>query len=361
MISTGLVWHELYMWHDTGTYAGIVKPDPAAWLQPSVHFENAETKRRIKNLLDATGYIDNLELVRPRLIDDAEMQAVHTREYLAKLSAINGEGGEPAFATPMGAGGYDIAKLSAGGCLALLEAILDEKVQNGYALCRPPGHHAMADEAMGFCFLANGSIVARAAQKRGLAKVAIVDWDVHHGNGAEHIFYDDPSVLTISLHQDNCFPPDSGAADRRGARNGEGCNLNVPLPPGSGRGAYLYAFEQLVLPALEGFGPDIILVASGFDAMGQDPLGRNMLYSSVYAEMTKQLMTVADKYCGGRLLMTHEGGYNPNATPFAALAVLEAMTGISSGVEDPYEPFVAGMAGQELMLHQKQLIDDIAA
>lgn len=359
-MATGLVWHELYMWHDTSTYAGIVQPNPKSWIQPSLHFENPETKRRIKNLLDATGYIEHLKVIAPREPSDEELLTVHSKEYLSSLASIGEKGGEPAFATPMGVGGYEIARLSVGGCLSLLEAILEGTVENGYVLCRPPGHHATGDAAMGFCFLANGAIVAKAAQKRGLEKVAIVDWDVHHGNGAEGIFYSDPNVLTISLHQDNCFPPNSGAADRLGAGDGLGFNINVPLPPGSGRGAYLYSFEKIVLPSLRSFEPDLILVASGFDAMGQDPLGRNLLFSKVYGEMTSMLSAVADEYCGGKLLMTHEGGYNPNTTPFAAISVLEQLTGISSNVEDPYEPFIAEMGGQELQSHQKELIDSIA-
>ena len=360
MLQTGLVWHELYMWHDTGRYAGILQPNPSAWLEPHIHFENADTKRRIKNLLDATGFINHFDLIQPREVTRGELLRVHTPAHLTTLDELNKTGGEASLATPINVGGFDIAKLSAGGCLALLDAICEGRVRNGYALCRPPGHHALADMSMGFCFLANGPIVARAAQQKGLKKVAIVDWDVHHGNGPEAIFYNDPSVLTISLHQDNCFPPESGAVESDGSGKGKGYNINCPLPPGSGRGAYIYAFDEVVVPALDRFAPDIILVASGFDSMGQDPLGRNMLYSSVYAEMTDKLMAIADQYCDGRILMTHEGGYNPNAVPFSALKVLERLSGQSSGVEDPFEPFIAGMGGQELMAHQRDLIDKIA-
>jgi len=243
----------------------------------------------------------------------------------------------------------------------MLEAIIAGEVNNGYVLNRPPGHHAKKDESMGFCVFANGSITARAAQARGLAKIAIVDWDVHHGNGAESIFIDDPSVMTISLHQDKCFPPDTGDLDTTGTGAGAGYNINIPLPPGSGKGAYLYAFEKVVIPALDRFKPDLILVASGFDAMGQDPLGRNMLYAAVYKEMTKQLLACADRHCGGKLLLTHEGGYNPNNVPFGLLAVLEALTGIESGIEDPFQHMIECMGYQELQDHQKQIIDSIVS
>lgn len=361
MARTGLVWHELYMWHDTGRYAGILPPDPALGVEPHLHNENTDTKRRIKSLLDATGYSKHLTHIEPRDVTREEMLAVHGVDYLADMEALNETGGSPAMATQMGRGGFDIAKLSAGGCIAMLEALLDGTIDNGYALARPPGHHATQNESMGFCFLANGAITARAAQARGLEKVAIVDWDVHHGNGPQAIFYDDPSVLTISLHQDNCFPPESGPVHERGTGAGEGYNINVPLYPGSGRGAYLYAFEKIVIPKLEAFSPDLVLVASGFDSMGQDPLGRNMLYGEIYRQMALHLMAIADKHAAGRILMTHEGGYNPHSVPFAALKVLEALTGEKASVEDPYEPLIAMMGGQDLLPHQKEQIDTIAA
>ncbi|MEO0412108.1 MAG: class II histone deacetylase [Pseudomonadota bacterium] len=360
-MTTGLLWHELYMWHDTGRYAGIMAPDPALGVEPHLHNENTDTKRRIKNLLDATGYSKNLTPVEPREITQDEMLAVHTPAYLKTLEALNETGGSPAMATHMGRGSYDIARLSAGGCIAMMEAILAGQIDNGYALCRPPGHHAEAGQSMGFCFLANAALTAKAAQARGLEKVAIIDWDVHHGNGTQSAFYDDPSVLTISLHQDNCFPPESGPKEERGSGAGEGFNINIPLPPGSGRGAYLYAFDQLVIPALDHFAPDFVIVASGFDSMGQDPLGRNMLYGEIYKQMAQQLMAVADRHAKGRIMMTHEGGYNPHSVPFAALKVFEALTGIDAPIDDPYEPLIAMMGGQDLMKHQQELIDELAA
>lgn len=360
-MATGLLWHELYMWHDTGTHAGILAADPATGLQPSMHYENPETKRRIKNLLDASGYIKHLTVMEPREASLEEILAIHTPRYIEGLKQLNETGGQAAFATPMGVGGYDIARLSAGGCIAMMDAIAAGELANGYALCRPPGHHAEPGEAMGFCMLANAAITARAAQARGMEKVAIIDWDVHHGNGTETAFYDDPSVLALSLHQDNCFPPGRGAASDRGAGAGAGYTVNVPLPPGSGRGAYLYAFDRIVIPALDAFKPDFIIVASGFDGMGQDPLGRNMLYGAIYKQMTQQLMDAANRHAQGRIMMTHEGGYNPHSVPFAALKVLEALTGIDAMLEDPFEPFIAEMGGQDLMPHQKTLIDEIAA
>lgn len=358
MRKTGFVWNELYMWHDTGHYAGVVQPDPAAFLEPDEHSESPKTKRRFKNLLDATGFIHELEMIGARAATDEEILRVHDTVYIERLKEISRDGGgEAGRSTPMGNGGYDIALLSAGGCLAMADAIMTGKVANGYVLNRPPGHHATRSEAMGFCLLANGSITASALlEDHALSRVAIVDWDVHHGNGAEGIFWEDPRVLTISIHQDNCFPPDSGPVDAIGAGAGRGFNLNIPVPPGSGKGAYMAAFERVILPALHAHRPEFIIVASGFDGAGQDPLGRNMLYSAVYGDMTRMLMEAADELCGGRLMMTHEGGYSPSVVPFCGLRVLEELSGKRSGVNDPFEFALAHVGYQDLQIHQDLVI-----
>ena len=238
--------------------------------------------------------------------------------------------GEFGYSTAMNKGGFDIAKLAAGGCLSLVDAILKKKVQNGYALCRPPGHHALPDKAMGFCLLNNASLAARYAQQELVKvgpdnrldrpRIVIIDWDVH--NGTESIFYDDPSVLVISIHQDNCFPPKSGQMEHKGEGDGEGYNINIPLPLGSGHGAYQYAFDEIVIPSIDNLtehSDGMIIVESGFDAMEYDPLGRQLLYSDSYAEMTQKLNEAAHRHCNRRLLMTHEGGYNPDTVPFACL------------------------------------------
>ena len=355
---TGFVWNELYAWHDTGNYAGVLQADPASFLEPDEHHENPRTKRRFKNLLEASGFIKNLHIVEAKPAKKEEILRAHTADYISRLEELNKDrGGDAGGLTPFAKGGFDIAKLSAGGCLAMLDAIMSGEVNNGYVLNRPPGHHAEADMGIGFCQLCNGAITALSAiEDHGLKRVAIVDWDVHHGNGPEKIFWENEQVLTLSIHQDNCFPPDSGAIEDIGDGKGRGCNLNIPLPPGSGRGAYLEAFEKVVIPALYKFNPDFIIVASGFDGAGFDPLGRNMLYSSVYAQLTQQLMKAASELCDDRLLMTHEGGYSAMTVPFCGLAVLEAMSEKDSGVADPVEPLISGMGGQDLQPHQFHII-----
>ena len=190
-----------------------------------------------------------------------------------------------------------------------LEAVLCGSVQNACALIRPPGHHAVAGLGMGFCLFGNAVVAIRHGRAMyGLGRVAVVDWDVHHGNGTQAAFYDDPGTLTISLHGDRLYPAYSGSLAERGTGPGLGYNLNVPLPPGSGDGAYLEAMRRVVLPALHRFKPDLIVVACGFDASAADPLGRMMVTSDGYRQMTALVMVAAEALCGGRLMMTHEGG-----------------------------------------------------
>lgn len=354
---TGLVWHERYMWHDTGNYAGVM---PAIFpVQPGQHAENPETKRRIRNLLEVTGVLDQLALIAPRAATDEEILRVHTPEYLRRLEEMNANprGGDAGGMTPFGPGSLDIARLSAGGVIAAADAVIDGKVKNVYALVRPPGHHAMPDSGMGFCMLSNAAIAGRhALETRGLDRIAFVDWDVHHGNGTEAAFWTDPRALTISVHQDRCFPPTTGGIEARGEGPGAGYNINIPLPPGSGVGAYEATFDRVVIPALKAFRPDLIFVPSGFDAGAHDPLGRMMMHSDGYRSLTRKLMKAADELCGGRLVMCHEGGYNAPTVPFYALAVIETLSGVATGVSDPFLPLFEHMGGQELQPHQEELI-----
>jgi acetoin utilization deacetylase AcuC-like enzyme len=272
-----------------------------------------------------------------------------------------GIGGDAGPFTPLGHGSYEIAMLSAGGVLAALEAIMERRVRNAYALVRPPGHHALADLGMGFCLFGNAAIAGfHAFERYGLTRIAYVDWDVHHGNGTQSAFWEDPRALTISVHQDNCFPPDSGHVHETGSGAGEGCNINIPLPPGCGVGAYEAAFDRIVLPGLRAFRPQLIIVPSGFDAGAYDPLGRMQMHSGGYRALTRRLMGAAEDLCDGRLLLCHEGGYHAPTVPFYGLAVLEELSGVSSGVEDPFLPIMAGLGGQELQPHQGAAIERAA-
>ncbi|HAK98249.1 MAG TPA: class II histone deacetylase [Rhodobiaceae bacterium] len=353
---TGFVYHELYAWHDSGNWAGFLPPGFP--VQPGMHVEHPETKRRFKNLLDASGFIDELHFIKPISASDEDILRFHTEDYFRSVKQMSEEaGGDAGELTQVGLGSFEIAKLSAGGVIEATKAVLSSHIDNAYVLARPPGHHADADMGRGFCIFGNIVIAIKHAQAQlGVGRVAVVDWDVHHGNGTETAFYDDPNVLTISLHQDNWYPPERGLVSDIGTGDGEGFAVNVPLPPGTGMGAYESAFDRIVIPALDGFKPEMIFVASGFDGSAFDPLGRMMMHSKGYASLTQKLMAAADSLCDGRLVMAHEGGYSPSYVPFCGLAVLEALAGKTSGVEDPFLAFAEGMAGQGLQPHQQELI-----
>jgi acetoin utilization deacetylase AcuC-like enzyme len=262
----------------------------------------------------------------------------------------------------MGHGSYEIARLAVGGTMAALDAVLAGTVKNAYALTRPPGHHALADQAMGFCLFGNIAVaVKRAMAEKRVGRVAIVDWDVHHGNGTQAAFLSDPDVLTISMHQETLFPPASGLLGERGEGAGEGANLNIPLPAGCGDGAYLAVFEQIVMPALHRFRPDLIVIASGLDASGVDPLGRMMVTAEGYRRMTRLLMAAADDLCGGRIIASHEGGYAATYVPYCGLAIIEELSGIRTTIKDRWGILMAEWGGQDLVPHQQRAIDEARA
>jgi acetoin utilization deacetylase AcuC-like enzyme len=355
-LPTGWVCAERYFWHDTGTAASSI---PAGGMvEPSVHVENAAAKRRLRNLVEVSGLLDELVQLGPRAATEGEILRLHTRAYLEKIKALSAaEGGDAGEETRVGRGSYEIALLAAGGVITAVDAVLDGVVDNVYALVRPPGHHAEPDLGRGFCIFGNAAVaVLHARQARGLERVAVVDWDVHHGNGTQKAFWRDPSVLTISVHQDRSYPLDSGHVLESGEGEGSGFNINVPLPAGSGVGAYVAAFERVVVPALRSFRPELILIASGLDANGIDPLARMMMTSTGYRKLTKMVMEVAADVCAGRLVLEHEGGYSSAYVPFCGLAILEELSGISTGVEDPFLPILEPMGGQELQPHQEAAI-----
>ena len=358
-MTAGFVYHELYMWHENGNFAGFMPYGNP--VQPFVHSEHQETKRRIRNLLDVSGLLKELVHIEPREAEKQEICRFHTPDYYEKIKAQNDQYlSETGFYTAMGRGSFEICCLAAGGVIEAVDAVLDGRVDNAYALVRPPGHHALADMGMGFCVFGNAAIAGmHLFEARNLERIAFVDWDVHHGNGTQAAFWDNPAALTISVHQDNCFPPDSGHISETGEGAGEGFNINVPLPPGSGTGAYEAVYDRVVIPALQKFKPDFIIIPSGFDAGAHDPLGRQMLTSTAYSNLTAKMMAVADEVCDGRLVLCHEGGYSGYTVPFFGLAVLEQLSGVSTGVEDPFDPVLAGLGGHPLQPHQDALIKQV--
>lgn len=344
-MTTAFFHDERCLWHGGGNYAftlpvgGLVQP--GAGLP-----ESPETKRRLVNLMRVTGLMSDLVEQSAPPASHQDLRRVHPESYLSAFKAASDAGGgELGLRTPFGQGGYDIAALSAGLARGALFAVLGGQARNAYALTRPPGHHCLPEFPNGFCLLNNIAVAIRAAQAAGLARrIAVVDWDVHHGNGTEAIFLSDPEVLTISLHQDRNYPLDTGAADQRGAGRGHGFNLNIPLPPGTGHASYIEAFDRLVLPALYRFGPEIIVVACGYDASAVDPLGRMLATSDTFGALTRRVMQAADDLCDGRLMLAHEGGYSEVHVPFCGHAVIATLAG--SHIKAP-DPLAATLAARQ--------------
>ncbi len=289
--------------------------------------------------MDVTGLMGELVVKSAPEAGFDDLARVHSVEYLRAFKELSDTGGgEIRLRAPLARGGYEIAALATGLASAALEAVLRGDLDNAYALSRPPGHHCLPDFPNGFCLLANLAIAICAARAEGLVRrVAVIDWDVHHGNGTEAIFYEDPDVLTISLHQARNYPPDTGDATDRGRGAGLGANMNIPLPPGAGHATYLEALERLVVPALRAYRPEVLVVACGYDAGALDPLGRMLATAETFRQMTRILCDLADDLCGGRLMMAHEGGYSEVEVyvPFCGHAVLEEMSGASARAPDP--------------------------
>jgi len=354
-MTTGFVWDERYAWHQQGLMP--LGPDTEPFPGP----DTPETKRRIYSLVQTSGLAEHLTLLKPRLATEDELLRLHTPAHIerVKQASAAGTGGTVGESVSIGEGGYEIAALAAGGCLVAIDAVLEGRVDNAYALVRPAGHHAEADQGRGFCVFGNTALAAHHARgAHGVARLAIIDWDVHHGNGTEDAFYADPTILTVSVHQDRNYPIDRGQADAIGDGAGRGANINVPLPPGSGHGAYVAVIEQVVLPALRAFRPELIMIASGVDASARDPLGRMLCSGETFRTMTERLMSAAADLCNGRLVACHEGGYAPTHAPFCTLAILETMAGHRTGVVDPMAERLSQTPGHKLLPEQQAAISD---
>jgi acetoin utilization deacetylase AcuC-like enzyme len=360
-VSTGWVWHERYAWHDA---RGLIDTMPhAALFEPEPSLENGNTKRRLRNLVDASGLLAQLTDLPARAATDDELCTLHERDYVTRLRTESaGGGGDAGGFTPFGRWSYEIAALAAGGCLEAADAVMAGTVGNAYALVRPPGHHAGPAGGSGYCLFSNVALTAlRLRQEHGLERVAVVDWDVHHGNGTQASFWRDGSVLTISLHQEDLYPAGSGLVGEIGADAGSGANINVPLPAGSGRAAYLATIDRVVMPALERFAPAFILVANGLDASLGDPLGRMNLTSECFALMTERLMSCADRLCDGRLVMCHEGGYSSTYVPYCGLAIVQQLSGVVTAVADPWIGDRRQVRRLPLREHEAAAIETVAA
>jgi acetoin utilization deacetylase AcuC-like enzyme len=351
-MSVGFVCDERYFWHDA-------RDDGGPFVQRGADMETPESRRRMLNLLSLTGTLDRIERLQPLELDPTDLERVHPAEYVASFRAqSDAGGGSMGDYADFGAGSYEIAALAAGGVYAALEAVVRGEVTSAYALVRPPGHHAERTLGRGYCLLANIPIaVEKARAELGVTRVAVIDWDVHHGNGTQSVYWDDPDVLSISLHQNQLFPFESGTTGETGGPGATGTSLNIPLPAGSGSGAYEYAWDTLIAPAVDAFAPDLIVIASGFDASGLDPMGRMLLSPAGFARLTRRALDLADRWTGGRLVLAHEGGYSPVAVPFCGLYVISELLGVEPPVPFGDFGYLDDLDDQQLNIHQRAVVD----
>ena len=279
------------------------------------HPESPERLRAIQAQLQSSGTWARLQHLHPRKAERQWIEQIHLAEYVDSLERCSPATGYASFDsdTSMCPGTVDAAYLATGGALSAADAIMHEDIDQAFCAVRPPGHHAEADRAMGFCFFNSVAIVARYLQRRhGVERVLIVDWDVHHGNGTQHAFYNDDTVLFFSTHQ---FPyyPGTGNAMELGDGRGEGTTINVPLPGGQGDEAYQEIFQKVLIPAAETFQPEFVVISAGFDAHHDDPLAGMNLTEEGYAELTGIVLSIAENFSSGRVLSCLEGGYHLQA------------------------------------------------
>jgi len=347
-------WHPRVLSHDTG--AGVFEAPPSPILAlAEPHPENAVRLRNMHAMLARGPLAPRVRWHAGRLAGLDELARFHDRAYLDSLAALDAAGGGRATPTsPFARGSFDACRAAAGTALAAMAHVVDGPGRIAYALVRPPGHHAARARADGYCFVNSVALCASLARDRGARRVAIVDWDVHHGNGTQAGFYDRADVLTVSLHMDHGAwgpsHPETGKADEVGEGAGVGFTLNVPLPLGTGDGGYERAMAKLVVPAVETFAPEVLIVACGQDASQFDPNGRQAVSMAGFRRLGAIARALAERHTRGSLLLVQEGGYAPAYAAFCLHATLEGVLGLAPLLDDPLaylpddpEPAVAAL------------------
>jgi acetoin utilization deacetylase AcuC-like enzyme len=316
-MKVGFVYHPVYLEHDTGQ-----------------HPENANRLKAIMRYLERTGPWQQLEAITATVAAVPAIALVHDREYIAQIQELAEKGGGKLDAdTVVSAGSYKAARYAAGGAINAVEAVMEGQMNGVFALVRPPGHHALARRGMGFCLFNNIAIAARyALQKYGLERIAIIDFDVHHGNGTQDAFYDDPKVLYVSTHQSGHFPG-TGKVDETGGGAAVGTNINIPLPAGCDDCEYEMVFREIVVPAVRRYKPQLIMVSAGYDAHWADGLATMQVSIGGFAKIAGIIKDLADEVCDGRTVLCLEGGYNLTVLSAAVRATFEALLGIKD-IED---------------------------
>jgi acetoin utilization deacetylase AcuC-like enzyme len=340
--SLHILWHDDALRHDTGR--GVFEQPPSPLIaEHELHPENAIRLRNIRAVLQRAPLADRMQWHPGRHASLDELATFHDRDYIDAIHETIRHA--PAWmpntgSTIVSPGTWAAALAAAGTTLEAVDHVLDGATNLAYALVRPPGHHAQPTRADGYCFFNNAALAALRACARGVDRVAIIDWDVHHGNGTQEGFYHRADVLTISLHMDHRSwgpsHPQDGRPDEIGVGEGVGFNRNIPLPYGSGDQVYAAAMTRLVAPLIDDFGPGLIIVAAGQDASGFDPNGRMLLSMDGFRALGRAARRFADQHTGGRLLLVQEGGYARTYTGLCAYASVEGVLGCDdSPLDDP--------------------------
>ena len=315
MNSTGIVRDERYIEHTTDDY----------------HPENPNRLRSIYGMLQGGDMEGFFTEIPPRFATREELEMVHLPSYIDMIASTSGQPArrlDPDTVTSPKS--YEAACLAVGGVLEAIEAVLQGKLDNAFALVRPPGHHAERNRAMGFCIFNNIAVGAKyAIQTHGLERILIIDWDVHHGNGTQNTFYEDPKVLYFSTHRYGFFYPGTGAPAEMGTGKGEGFTVNVPMSPGCGDAEYGNIFLHVLKPIALSYKPQIILISAGFDTYSRDPLGGMRMTEMGYARLANITMDIAQTTCGGKIIIALEGGYDLDGLATSVKAVLRELKGDS--------------------------------